>query len=358
MNQFISIVVLLFLSLGIKAQTSYLVEYDKKIDDFFYFKTGMANAKKPKKEITRLPKLVTGDVVTVTVKNYNPFLYYVDISESEVIEESSQSADGSGAMSMLNMITGGLKPISSFLGTLSDVEGMFSNRSDGDPAMDVTHVDRFNEYSEYMEAIKSLIRSYNTNYNEYQVVKASFYDENLYDNWEGVLDQLKQCSKKYKNPSAQVKELFTKAKKCALMSGLKGHKIREQVRCDEETVNNFKKLVEDPNNDYALDNISEWIMALRNAKFVISKSFNIDNEDAERFTIDEGSVLTGMVYEVNFLISYLSRFMSLQPGDIISTGTPPGVGMGLKPQLFLKPGDEMKLGIQGLGTQSQKTISA
>ena len=110
------------------------------------------------------------------------------------------------------------------------------------------------------------------------------------------------CSKKYKNPSAQVKELFTKAKKCALMSGLKGYKIREKVRCDEETVNNFKKLVEDPNNDYALDNMSELIVALRNAKFVTSKSFDIDNEDAERFTIDEGSVLTGMVYEVNFLI--------------------------------------------------------
>ena len=65
-----------------------------------------------------------------------------------------------------------------------------------------------------------------------------------------------------------------------------------------------------------------------------------------------------MVYGVNFLISYLSQFMSLQPGDIISTGTPPGVGMGMKPQLFLKPGDIMTLGIEGLGQQTQKTISA
>ena len=64
-----------------------------------------------------------------------------------------------------------------------------------------------------------------------------------------------------------------------------------------------------------------------------------------------------MVYGVNFLISYLSQFMSLQPGDIISTGTPPGVGMGMNPQVFLKPGDVMKLGIEGLGEQTQKTIS-
>ncbi len=73
--------------------------------------------------------------------------------------------------------------------------------------------------------------------------------------------------------------------------------------------------------------------------------------------MQDGSTNT-MVYGVNFLVSYISQFMSLQPGDIISTGTPPGVGMGMKPQLFLKPGDEMKLGIEGLGEQTQKTIAA
>ena len=65
-----------------------------------------------------------------------------------------------------------------------------------------------------------------------------------------------------------------------------------------------------------------------------------------------------MVYGVNFLVSYLSQFMSLQPGDIISTGTPPGVGMGMKPQVFLKPGDVMRLGIEGLGEQKQTTVAA
>ena len=73
--------------------------------------------------------------------------------------------------------------------------------------------------------------------------------------------------------------------------------------------------------------------------------------------MQDGSTST-MVYSVNFLVSYLSQFMSLQSGDIISTGTPPGVGMGKKPPLYLKPGDTMKLGIEGLGEQSQKTVSA
>jgi 2-keto-4-pentenoate hydratase/2-oxohepta-3-ene-1,7-dioic acid hydratase in catechol pathway len=73
--------------------------------------------------------------------------------------------------------------------------------------------------------------------------------------------------------------------------------------------------------------------------------------------MQDGSTST-MVYGVNFLLSYLSQFMSLQPGDIISTGTPPGVGMGMKPQVFLKPGDVMRLGIEGLGEQKQKTVAA
>jgi 2-keto-4-pentenoate hydratase/2-oxohepta-3-ene-1,7-dioic acid hydratase in catechol pathway len=68
----------------------------------------------------------------------------------------------------------------------------------------------------------------------------------------------------------------------------------------------------------------------------------------------DGSTKT-MVYGVKFLVSYLSRFMSLQPGDIISTGTPPGVGMGQKPPHYLKPGDVMELEIEGLGRQRQVT---
>ena len=63
-----------------------------------------------------------------------------------------------------------------------------------------------------------------------------------------------------------------------------------------------------------------------------------------------------MVYGVKYLVSYLSQFMSLHPGDVISTGTPPGVGMGLKPPRFLKDGDVVELGIEGLGSQKQTFV--
>jgi 2-keto-4-pentenoate hydratase/2-oxohepta-3-ene-1,7-dioic acid hydratase in catechol pathway len=69
-----------------------------------------------------------------------------------------------------------------------------------------------------------------------------------------------------------------------------------------------------------------------------------------------GSTST-MVFGVAHLVSFLSRFMSLQPGDVITTGTPPGVGMGQKPQRYLRAGDEMTLGIDGLGRQHQRVVS-
>ena len=69
-------------------------------------------------------------------------------------------------------------------------------------------------------------------------------------------------------------------------------------------------------------------------------------------TMQNGSTKT-MVYGVKYLVSYLSQFMSLHPGDIISTGTPPGVGLGMKPPVFLKAGDVVELGIEGLGQQKQ-----
>ncbi|WLI88505.1 fumarylacetoacetate hydrolase family protein [Massilia sp. R2A-15] len=64
-----------------------------------------------------------------------------------------------------------------------------------------------------------------------------------------------------------------------------------------------------------------------------------------------------MIFTVAQLVSYLSRFMTLEPGDIIATGTPPGVGVGRKPQRFLKAGDKLRLGIAGLGEQQQLVVS-
>ena len=80
------------------------------------------------------------------------------------------------------------------------------------------------------------------------------------------------------------------------------------------------------------------------------------NLDVNGKTMQTGNT-NKMIFNVNFITSYLSKFMSLQTGDIITTGTPPGVGMGRKPQVFLKSGDTVKLSIDHLGEQFSKIVS-
>jgi 2,4-didehydro-3-deoxy-L-rhamnonate hydrolase len=69
--------------------------------------------------------------------------------------------------------------------------------------------------------------------------------------------------------------------------------------------------------------------------------------------LQNGSTRT-MIFPIAMLVSYMSRFVILEPGDIVTTGTPPGVGLGMKPERFLKAGDVMRLGVEGLGVQEQK----
>lgn len=73
--------------------------------------------------------------------------------------------------------------------------------------------------------------------------------------------------------------------------------------------------------------------------------------------IMQDGTTANLIFKVPFLVSYLSQFMTLLPGDIISTGTPAGVGLGMSPQVYLKPGDIMELGIEGLGSSKQKVIA-
>ena len=80
----------------------------------------------------------------------------------------------------------------------------------------------------------------------------------------------------------------------------------------------------------------------------LNLSLNLNGQETQRGNTNK------MIFNINFILSYLSNFMSLQPGDIVTTGTPPGVGIGKKPPLYLKSGDEMHLTIDHLGEQHQK----
>ena len=95
--------------------------------------------------------------------------------------------------------------------------------------------------------------------------------------------------------------------------------------------------------------------------YLVTKD-EISNANSLNMSLDVNGVRmqTGntntMIFNVDVIVSYLSKFMSLHPGDIITTGTPPGVGMGMKPQKFLKPNDKLRLSIDNLGEQNSKVV--
>jgi 2-keto-4-pentenoate hydratase/2-oxohepta-3-ene-1,7-dioic acid hydratase in catechol pathway len=96
--------------------------------------------------------------------------------------------------------------------------------------------------------------------------------------------------------------------------------------------------------------VGPWLVTPDEVLDVQNLSLWLDVNDKRYQT---GSTRT-MIFGVGELIAYVSRFVTLQPGDLISTGTPPGVGLGQKPPVFLKPGDTLHLGIDGLGEQRQR----
>jgi 2-keto-4-pentenoate hydratase/2-oxohepta-3-ene-1,7-dioic acid hydratase in catechol pathway len=96
-----------------------------------------------------------------------------------------------------------------------------------------------------------------------------------------------------------------------------------------------------------------WLATPDEFEDVMSLGMWLDVNGTRR---QDGSTST-MIFDPYFIVRYLSQFMALEPGDLINTGTPPGVGMGQNPQIWLQPGDVMELGIDGLGTQRQNVVA-
>lgn len=99
--------------------------------------------------------------------------------------------------------------------------------------------------------------------------------------------------------------------------------------------------------------IGPWLVTRDEVKDPQNLSMWLDVNGQRRQT----GTTAQMIFSVKTIVSYVSQFMTLEAGDIITTGTPPGVGMGMKPQMWLKPGDVMRLGIAGLGEQQQTVVA-
>ena len=98
--------------------------------------------------------------------------------------------------------------------------------------------------------------------------------------------------------------------------------------------------------------VGPWLVTPDEVKDVNNLGMSLDLNGK---TMQKGTTAT-MIFKMDFILHYVSQFMVLEPGDIVTTGTPPGVGLGMKPPVFLKPGDVMSLQIEGLGRQQQKVV--
>ena len=126
-------------------------------------------------------------------------------------------------------------------------------------------------------------------------------------------------------------------------------------------------------NDYSerefqLERGGQWVKGKSNDTFAplgpyfvpasdVPNANNLDLWLSLNGTKIQDSNTSDMIFHIPFIVSYLSQFMTLLPGDMITTGTPAGVGLGMKPQVYLKPGDVVELGIEGLGTQRQEAVA-
>ena len=120
--------------------------------------------------------------------------------------------------------------------------------------------------------------------------------------------------------------------------------------------------------EWQIEKLGQWVKGKSGDTFGPTGPYLVTKDEIPEISnlnltleVNEKRMQTGntknMIFNTNFILSYLSKFMSLQPGDIVTTGTPAGVGMGMKPQIFLKSGDNIKVKIDCLGQQNSKVIS-
>ena len=120
--------------------------------------------------------------------------------------------------------------------------------------------------------------------------------------------------------------------------------------------------------EWQIEKMGQWVKGKSHDTYGPIGPYLVTKEDIKdvnnlnmSLDVNEERMQTGntntMIFNVDVIVAYVSKFMSLQAGDIITTGTPPGVGMGKKPQLFLKAGDVLRLSIDNLGEQNSKIVS-
>jgi hypothetical protein len=300
MNKISLLFALLLFACFLKAQSNYEIVYDKAADNFSYFKTTYKNGIMKKEQFKgKSPKLKAGDVVNVKVKNYNPFLYYIDIQSIEKIEEVN---DNSSLFKLVGMATSNLIPFSGILNTLTETRGVFQNITRSTNA-----ANNIDEYSIYLDQSKSLLEelsTFNETHESYNIILNSVMSENF--NNETVknvtISKLKDLYKRYKDPNYLLHTLYPEIKTHYNKAGVMDNDIKKIAWDLEDKMESLMEFIENPSNKFSKKGIQSLIAEISNVKFESMKSFEMNTDISKKINIGEDAQgqLAGMIYTIKF----------------------------------------------------------
>lgn len=286
------------------AQSNYIIRYDKPNNKLSYFET-VYNTIGEKSEFSlngKKPKLKKGDIVTIEVTNYNPFIYYVQITSKENI---SQSGKSNNSLGLLNILGGGLGPLSAFITKLPDLQSSFQTR--GEEALALNEIE-LEIYQNESSSLLNLVKDYENKYTSYQNLLVLLENENLAGEVKSLINKIEnEFYKNYYNPIDKIELLSSGSKLHFNKAGVMNKNLMETASSFEYEINKFKQFLTDPNNVYTKNGMEELLNKLKSAEFNTKNIFSVSSNVSNRFKVDEISeenseqeIIVGLNYEIKF----------------------------------------------------------
>ena len=285
----------------INAQKSYHVTYNKGQDSFQFFELKLIQGKMEKVELkNKAPKLKENDIVTIEVTNYNPFKYYVAINEDW---KTTSTGKKSGASGILNLITMGLNPFSSFMRSIPLAEDFA--RGDESPSL-VENTDELDLYQNQSAEMLTSINVFLDQFKEFQGVLENLQEEDIEGQKEMIISKLKKCASDYVDPLSVIEDLYPSAKYHFFKAGVANVELVDQEKEADNRITKFKEDKVLMDAIYSKENIYDLIQQLNSAKFSCQKKYQVMNintfkvDDPEYDELQNDDVVIGKLYTISF----------------------------------------------------------
>lgn len=286
----------------LNAQKSYHVSYNKSQDSYQFFENKLIQGKMEKVELkNKFPKLKENDIVTIEVTNYNPFKYYVSISEDW---KTISTGKKSGASGILNLITMGLNPFSSFMQSIPVPED-FNSRGDEMASLAENELE-LNSYQIQSSEMLGSINGFLDHFKEFQQVLETIQEEDIENQKAMIISKLEQCKKDYFDPRLIINDLYPSAKYHFFKAGINNSNLLNEGKELDNRINKFKEDLVKISPIYSKDAIETLILDLNSAKFSCEKKYQVSNvntftvDDPENDELQKDDVAIGKLFTISF----------------------------------------------------------